>query len=96
MSKLIALFVVGALVGCSTSTSRPGHTLGACGAIEAWVTLNMMREGWYHPTMNLENVDPECATLDYIGGEPRSLRCEHIISNNFAFGGVNTSLVFRQ
>ena len=51
----------GPRIPISALKSYTGHTLGACGAIEAWVTLNMMREGWYHPTMNLENVDPECA-----------------------------------
>jgi 3-oxoacyl-[acyl-carrier-protein] synthase II len=86
----------GSKIPISALKSYTGHTLGACGAIEAWVMLNMMREGWYHPTINLDNVDPECATLDYIVREPRSLRCEYVISNNFAFGGVNTSLVFRR
>jgi len=86
----------GSKIPISALKSYMGHTLGACGAIEAWVTLNMMREGWFHPTMNLDNVDPECAPLDYIVGELRSLQCEHVISNNFAFGGVNTSLVFRR
>ena len=89
-----ALF--GPKVPISSLKSFTGHTLGACGAIEAVVLLNMMRDGRFHPTVNLQRVDPECAPLDYIVGESRSLRCEHAISNNFAFGGVNTSLVFRR
>ena len=43
-----------------------GHTLGACGALEAWLTIEMMREGWFAPTLNLESVDPRCAPLDYV------------------------------
>lgn len=73
-----------------------GHSLGACGAIEAWLGIAMMRDGWFCPTANLETVDPRCAELDYIRGEPRRLETEYIMSNNFAFGGVNTSLVLRR
>ncbi len=73
-----------------------GHTLGACGALEAWVAIKMMNEGWFHPTPNLENIDPACAQLDYIMGNIRVLNCEYVMSNNFAFGGINTSLIFKQ
>jgi 3-oxoacyl-[acyl-carrier-protein] synthase II len=74
--------------------SFTGHTLGACGALEAWVAINMMNEGWFHATANLENIDPACAPLDYIKDEIRHLNCDYIMSNNFAFGGINTSLIF--
>jgi len=73
-----------------------GHTLGACGAIEAWLAIRMMRDGWFAPTANLTEVDPRCAVLDYVMGAPRTLDIEYLVSNNFAFGGVNTSLVFRR
>jgi 3-oxoacyl-[acyl-carrier-protein] synthase II len=73
-----------------------GHTLGACGAIEAWLSIAMMRDGWFPPTANLTEVDPRCAPLDYMMHEPRRLNIEHFVSNNFAFGGLNTSLVFRR
>ena len=73
-----------------------GHTLGACGAIEAWLSIAMMRDRWFPPTANLSEVDPRCAPLDYIMREPRRLDVEHFVSNNFAFGGINTSLVFRR
>lgn len=80
----------------SSMKSYTGHTLGACGAIEAWVSVMMMNEGWFHPTVNLENIDPKCAELDYIQGQVRQLNCEYVMSNNFAFGGINTSLVFKR
>lgn len=73
-----------------------GHTLGACGAVEAWLSVCMMRDGWVPPTANLKDVDPRCAALDYVIGEPRNLSIEHFVSNNFAFGGINTSLIFRR
>jgi 3-oxoacyl-[acyl-carrier-protein] synthase II len=73
-----------------------GHSLGACGAIEAWLSICMMRDRWFPQTANLSEVDPRCAPLDYIIGEPRKLDLEHFVSNNFAFGGINTSLVFRR
>ena len=73
-----------------------GHTLGACGALEAWMTIAMMREGWVAPTLNLEEIDDRCAPLDYVVGEPRECDAKIAVSNNFAFGGVNTSLVFRR
>jgi 3-oxoacyl-[acyl-carrier-protein] synthase II len=73
-----------------------GHTLGACGAIEAWLGIAMLNDDWLPPTANLLKVDPQCAPLDYVMHEPRRVRAEHFVSNNFAFGGINTSLVFRR
>jgi len=73
-----------------------GHTLGACGAIEAWASINMMNDNWYAPTHNLKNPDPECGELDYIMGEGRNMENEIVMSNNFAFGGINTSLIFKR
>jgi 3-oxoacyl-[acyl-carrier-protein] synthase II len=87
-----ALF--GARMPISSQKSYLGHTLGACGALEAWFSMEMMKAGWFAPTLNLENLDPRCGELDYITGEGRALAVEHVMSNNFAFGGVNTSLIF--
>jgi 3-oxoacyl-[acyl-carrier-protein] synthase II len=88
--------VFGSHMPMSSQKSYVGHTLGACGALEAWFSIEMMRGGWFAPTVNLDHVDPRCGELDYIAGEGRSLQAEHVMSNNFAFGGVNTSLVFRR
>jgi 3-oxoacyl-[acyl-carrier-protein] synthase II len=87
--------VFGAGVPVSSLKGHLGHTLGACGALEAWLTLEMLREGWAAPTLNLTRPDPQCAELDYVMGAPRPLAAEFAASHNFAFGGVNTSLVFR-
>ncbi|MDD1625402.1 MAG: beta-ketoacyl-ACP synthase [Methylococcaceae bacterium] len=88
--------VFGNRVPVSSMKSYTGHTLGACGAIEAWAAVHMMNEGWFHPTANLENIDPACAELDYIKGDIRKIDCEFLMSNNFAFGGINTSLIFKR
>lgn len=73
-----------------------GHTLAACGAIEAWLTLEMMNRDWYLQTANLDDVDARCGELDYLMHEGRALQNEFVMSNNFAFGGINTSLIFKR
>jgi len=88
--------VFGRAVPISSTKSYIGHTLGACGAIEAMVVVESLRHGWWHPTLNLKNPAPDCADLDYIMGEGRRMECEYAMTNNFAFGGVNTSLIFRR
>lgn len=88
--------VFGERMPISSLKSYTGHTLGACGALEAWVSIEMMRANWFHPTVNLEEVDPRCGALDYITGAGRDLEAEFVMSNNFAFGGINTSLIFKR
>ncbi len=73
-----------------------GHTLGACGSLEAALSIRMMREELFVPVRNLEAAAPECAMLDIIRATPRALSTEFVMSNNFAFGGVNTSLIFKR
>ena len=80
----------------SSLKSYMGHTLGACGALESWLAVEMMNHGWFAPTINLDNIDPACAPLDYIVGSGRDLDVEYVMNNNFAFGGINTSLIFRR
>jgi 3-oxoacyl-[acyl-carrier-protein] synthase II len=88
--------VFGEKAPISSLKSYTGHTLGACGALESWVAIQMMNSGWFAPTINLENIDPGCAPLDYIVGDGRTLEVEYVMNNNFAFGGINTSLIFRR
>ncbi len=80
----------------SSFKSFTGHTLGACGALEAWVGINMINEGWAHATANLKQIAEDCADLDYIQGEARKIDTDYFMSNNFAFGGINTSLIFKR
>ena len=88
--------VMGSRAPISSLKSYMGHTLGACGALEAWMTIEMMRDGWFAPTVNLDTVDPACGELDYITGEGRALHVDYVMNNNFAFGGVTTSMVFKR
>ncbi|MCW5730378.1 MAG: beta-ketoacyl-ACP synthase [Alphaproteobacteria bacterium] len=88
--------VLGSRVPIHSLKGHFGHTLGACGAIEAWLAIEMMNEENFAPTANLENIDPRCGELDFVMGAPRRLAIEHLMSNNFAFGGINTSLIFRR
>lgn len=90
------LDVFGARIPVSTLKSYMGHTLGAAGSLESFYTIAMQRANWYAPNINLDNLDPQCAELDYIVGSGRELECEYTMSNNFAFGGINTSLIFRR
>lgn len=88
--------VLGEHVPIASLKGHFGHTLGACGAIEAWLSIEMMRGGWFAPSANLTEVEAQCAPLDYLMGTGRELQVEHVMSNNFAFGGINTSLIFKR
>lgn len=87
--------VFGRAVPIASLKSYFGHPLGACGSIEAWAGIEMCRGGWLAPTLNLRHPDPRCADLDYVMGAPRTMASSLFLSNNFAFGGINTALVFR-
>ncbi|OOH90663.1 beta-ketoacyl-ACP synthase II [Pasteurellaceae bacterium 15-036681] len=83
-------------VPLSSQKSYLGHTLGACGALESWFSIEMMRDGWFAPTINLDNIDERCGKVDYIQGDGREIQTDYVMNNNFAFGGVNTSLIFKR
>jgi 3-oxoacyl-[acyl-carrier-protein] synthase II len=89
--------VFGDRVPISSTKGHTGHTLGACGALESAFCLSMMNQGFLVPTRNLTNPDPRCAPLNYLRGEPIDApNLEVMMNNNFAFGGINTSLIFRR
>jgi 3-oxoacyl-[acyl-carrier-protein] synthase II len=88
--------IIGSKTPISSMKSYLGHTLGACGAIEAWWSIEMMRGQWFAPTLNLANPDPACAELDHVVGDGRNINTEYVISNNFAFGGINTSIILKR
>jgi 3-oxoacyl-[acyl-carrier-protein] synthase II len=72
-----------------------GHSLGACGSLEAWLGIEMMKDGWFAPTANLVNVDDRCAGHEYVIGASCCRDIEYLMSNNFGFSGINTSLIFK-
>jgi 3-oxoacyl-[acyl-carrier-protein] synthase II len=88
--------VFGERIAISAPKSYFGHTLGACGSLESWLAIEMMDSDWFAPTLNLSSPDPLCASLDYIMGSARRIETEYVMNNNFAFGGINTSLIFRR
>ncbi len=85
--------VLGDTVPLSSTKGFTGHTLGACGALETAFCIAMMRDQFVAPSRNLEHVDPECAPLAYITGDARDAKPRIVMNNNFAFGGINTSLL---
>ncbi|PKI13871.1 beta-ketoacyl-ACP synthase [Colwellia sp. 12G3] len=96
IAETIATANVMGKVPISSLKSYLGHTLGACGSIEAWASINMMTDNWFAPTINLTSIDTECGDLDYIQGQGRQINTNYVMSNNFAFGGINTSLIFKR
>ena len=77
----------------SSTKSMIGHLLGGAGAIEAISTVKTLEHQLAPPTANYTEADPEC-DLDYISDGPREMTIDIAVSNNFAFGGANASLVF--
>ena len=86
----------GSRMPISSQKSFLGHTLGACGALESWFSIEMMNRDHYIHTLNLNSIDPRCGELDYLVDAPRTMQHEYVMNNNFAFGGINTSLIFRR
>jgi 3-oxoacyl-[acyl-carrier-protein] synthase II len=82
-------------VPISSTKSMIGHTIGGSGAIEAIATIQTLKEGMIHPTVNLENPDPEC-DLDYVPGQARRADVRVALKNSFGFGGQNACLVLRR
>lgn len=83
-------------VPISSLKSYMGHTLGACGSLEAMISILMMREGWFAPTINLTDIDKRLPALGFLQQGMRNANIEYMMSNNFAFGGINTSLIFKR
>jgi len=79
----------------SSTKSMTGHLLGGAGGLEAGITLMAMLEQTAPPTMNIEEVDPQCR-LNYVPNEPKKARIDYALSNSFGFGGTNGSLVFKR
>ena len=79
----------------SSTKSMTGHLLGAGGAVEAIACIKALQDGWLPPTVNLDEPDPKC-DLDYIPNVGRAAKVSHVMSNSFAFGGLNAVLIFGQ
>jgi 3-oxoacyl-[acyl-carrier-protein] synthase II len=85
--------VMGESVPFSSTKGYTAHTLGACGAIESIFCFMAMRDGFLPANRNLTRVDGRCAPLNYLRGDTRRSKLDVAMNNNFAFGGINTSLL---
>ncbi len=79
----------------SSTKSMHGHVIGATGAIELLACIMALREGVIAPTANYQEPDPECA-LDVVPNEAREARIDAVLSNAFAFGGLNAVLALER
>ena len=79
----------------SSVKSLIGHPQGACGAAGVAAVLLSMRDGVVHPTINVDEADPEC-DLDYVPEVGRRIHIEHAVANCIAFGSKNSALVLRR
>jgi len=80
----------------SGTKSMTGHLLGAAGAVEGIFSILSIKNGMVPPTINLEEVDPACAGLDFVRNQARPADIRYALSNSFGFGGTNASLVMRR
>ena len=87
--------VFGDTVPVSSLKGHMGHTLGASGGIELIASLEMMKRGIVYPTLNLENIDPECTGIQHVF-HPLEKPIDTLVKNSFAFGGINAALVCRK
>ncbi len=79
----------------NSTKSMTGHCLGAAAGVEAIAVVKMIQEGLVHPTINLEDPDPQC-DLDYVPNKAVTCGITHALSNSFGFGGHNVTLVFKK
>ena len=79
----------------SSTKSMIGHALGASGAMEAIAGIESTIENVIHPTINLNDPDPEC-DLDYVANVSRTKEINYVLSNSFGFGGQNACLIIKK
>lgn len=79
----------------TASKSMHGHALGAAGALELVGAIGALQHGVVAPTINLDEVDPDC-DLDYVPEQAREQKIKALLSNSFAFGGLNAVLALTQ
>jgi 3-oxoacyl-[acyl-carrier-protein] synthase II len=82
-------------VPVNATKSYTGHTLGACGAHEVIYSLFMMEDNMIYPTINHKNIDPRCEGINLITDLTKK-DLNLVLTNNFAFGGINTSIILKK
>ena len=84
--------IFGNRVPVSSLKGHLGHSLAACGTMDLIASAEMIRQGWLIPTRNLGEIDPQCQMIRHVQ-EKKKVEVHTVMSNNFAFGGMNTSLI---
>ena len=79
----------------SSTKSMTGHLLGGAGGLEAGITIMAMLHQIAPPTMNIQELDPNCR-LNYVPNQPQPAKIDYALSNSFGFGGTNGSLIFKR
>jgi 3-oxoacyl-[acyl-carrier-protein] synthase II len=87
--------VFGSKTPVSSTKGHMGHLLGGCGAVESIICLMALNKSFLPRTLNFKTLDPECAEINVLG-ENVQQESDIVMSNNFAFGGINTSLIFKK
>jgi len=82
----------------SSTKSMTGHLLGAAGAIEAMFAVQALQNQFVPPTINLENLDPDCEKtgLNFTPNQGVERDLEYVLSNSFGFGGTNATILFKK
>ena len=79
----------------SSTKSMTGHLLGGAGGLEAGITIMAMLNQIAPPTMNIQELDPQCR-LNYVPNKPQPAKIDYALSNSFGFGGTNASIVMKR
>jgi len=94
---LRAVFGDSARTHVNNTKSFIGHAMGAAGSLELAGNLPSFQDGWVHPTINLENLDPACEVRNLVANEPKELgRVDTILNLSFGMLGINSALVVRR
>jgi 3-oxoacyl-[acyl-carrier-protein] synthase II len=92
-----AVFGDSARTQVNNTKSFIGHTMGAAGALELAGNLPSFTDGWVHPTINLDNLDPACEVRNLVANRPKELgRVEHILNLSFGMLGINSAVIVRR
>jgi 3-oxoacyl-[acyl-carrier-protein] synthase II len=83
-------------IAVSSTKSMTGHLLGGAGGLEAGITVMALQDQILPPTINLDNPEPDTASMDLVPNHARKAAIEYAMSNSFGFGGTNGALLFRR
>ena len=83
-------------IAVSSTKSMTGHLLGGAGGLEAGITVMALQDQILPPTINLDNPEPDTASMDLVPNHARKAEIEYAMSNSFGFGGTNGALLFRR